>query len=298
MKLKLCVSNTDVLLSTLSAIQPLRKLCVLRFTPVHLCIISMALNEPQAWCKISQEVFPLYEVESIRDNVLCVETNIDPLINALRNFDKSNSDGLSIRLQRRPVANEGPESSKKNRSMAVLSLIYTEHVSMASSRSYSFKIPVKVLKAEIDQGIVEPQLTHAEVLMKLDRDILPLFRRIERYKRSGYICVTGTNRGRLELSIEEDSRKVQLSWKEFLQVQQLEGETQQQSQFSTQDQDMPHSVQIKLKDWRLGAKLTELCYKVVMIISENHALVLHCILNEDETAEVTYYIGGKIQDQE
>ncbi|KAG7903741.1 hypothetical protein KL907_003768 [Ogataea polymorpha] len=87
----------------LSFLIALRRMCVFRFTEQQLIIISSGLNEPTVWCKLDSSIFQLYEVDSARNNVIPFEISIEPLLQVLRNYEKSNvSSSLVIRLQRRP----------------------------------------------------------------------------------------------------------------------------------------------------------------------------------------------------
>ncbi|ODV94783.1 hypothetical protein PACTADRAFT_3673 [Pachysolen tannophilus NRRL Y-2460] len=304
MKLKISTASTESLRNTLGAIISLRKFCILRFTPQNLHIISASLNEPQVWCKLSQEIFDIYEVESIRDNTISMEINIEPLYQVLKNFERTNSYGLSIRLQRKnPSANnaDGTGGSKQvisaSKSLATLSIFYNEHVSVSSSISHTFRIPVRLLKKESDERIREPELSNVDVFMKLNRDIVSLFKRVERYKKAEYLNIAATKNGYLGLTINEDTRKITASWRERLPVQQINNSNEDQEDETNirgreRDRDEPINVMVKLRDWKLGANICELSSNVVLIISEMEALVLHCYLDENENCEIVYYVSG------
>ncbi|KAG7843898.1 hypothetical protein KL941_004380 [Ogataea angusta] len=179
MKLKVVVEKPVELRKCLSFLVGLRRMCVFRFTEQQLIIVSSGLNEPTIWCKLDSSIFQLYEVDSTRNNVIPFEINIEPLLQVLRNYEKSNvSSSLVIRLQRRP--SNGGEI--KNKAAASLALFYTEQISMTSNVSHSFNVPVRLLKMDSDLRIVEPAMDSMKLAMKLPMRIVPLLKRLERYR--------------------------------------------------------------------------------------------------------------------
>ncbi|KAG7816543.1 hypothetical protein KL928_004585 [Ogataea angusta] len=90
MKLKVVVEKPVELRKCLSFLVGLRRMCVFRFTEQQLIIVSSGLNEPTIWCKLDSSIFQLYEVDSTRNNVIPFEINIEPLLQVLRNYEKSN----------------------------------------------------------------------------------------------------------------------------------------------------------------------------------------------------------------
>ncbi|ODQ83097.1 hypothetical protein BABINDRAFT_159553 [Babjeviella inositovora NRRL Y-12698] len=283
MKLKITTGSTETLKHTLGAIIAIRKFCVFRFTPDTLTIISASLSEPQIWSTIAATAFLTYEVESVRDNIVSVELNIEPLLQVLRSFHKTaSSDQLNIRLQRKNAVH-GQRS-------ASLALFYTEQNASGHLITNTFRIPVRVLNKESDERILEPLLTKVDVLIKLPLGITSLFKRIERYKRTDKVTVTGTRNGYLGLTIKEDGLKVTMSWNALLDVSEDERGSQSQSQHEV-GPDEPLSVDVKLKDWRLGAKMCDFCSKVVLIISRGEALVIHCY-SDDDQSEIIYFLSS------
>lgn len=319
MKLKINVLATQSLRSTLSAIMALRKFCVLRFTPTHLNIISAALHEPQVWCKLLSATFDAYEVELIRDNTILMEIAIDALHQVLRDYEKLASDCLMIRLQK--------VSSDKGHRSATLALFFTEPTLTTSLVSGTFRIPVRLLKRESDERITEPELSNIDMLMKLPMGISSLFKRVERYRRAERVVVTTTPDGRLGLAIQEDALKVTISWNALLEVS-ADGEGSSQnpsqvplqrlsqvslqhlsqvplqhlSQVSLQHQasqrvpplpaGSPVLVEVRVKDLRLGSRITEVCRNAVLIVLQGEAMVLHCYLDDVDECEIIYFIAG------
>lgn len=211
--------------------------------------------------------------------MILLEINIEPLYQVLKNYEKSNSDGISIRLQKK-------SSGSGSKALATLSIFYNEHISVTSLVSHTFRIPIRLLKKESDERIVEPSLANIDLFMTLRREIIPLFRRIDRYKKSEYLNITGTRNGYLGLTIKEELRKITISWREKL-------DTQTDQELSEErDDDDPINVIVKLKDWKLGAKLCELSEKVTLILGEMELLVLHCNLDDEANCEIVYFIGS------
>jgi G2-specific checkpoint protein len=241
-------------------------------------VISAELNQPQVWCKLSTAIFDVYEVDSLRDNTISLELNVEQLLQVLKQYEKSNSDELAIRLQKKTEAN----SSKRS---ASLGLFFVENVSLmsASPVHHSYNIPVRLLKRETDSRITEPELSNVDVMMRLPNDISLLFKRIERYKTSEYLKVIGTNHGSLSLNIN-DSKNMNLTitWNQELEVPQSDGSLD----------DIKHEILVRLKDWKLGTRICEVCKNMVLIISHDEALVLHCYLDDEETCEIIYFING------
>jgi len=249
---------------------------VLRFTPTHLNIISASLSEPQVWCKLSNELFDVYEIESLRENTISFEMNIEQLFHVLKQFEKSNSDQLAIRLQKK-----GTDSGKRSASLAVF---FDDTISTTSVVTHTFSISVRLLRKESDERITEPELSNVDVLMKLPTDISMLFRRVDRYKGVDFLNIMGTKNGSLSLNIQEENNlNVTITWNELLQVQQNSDSLNEDESFE---------IMVKLKDWKLGSKICEICKNMVLIISREEALVLHCYLDDTETCEIIYFISG------
>ena len=122
--------SSEKLKETLSLISHVRKFVVLKFTPSELSVIlinGQAVKlEPQVWCKLPvSELFQSCEIQSVRDNTILMEINIDLLVQTLKNFDKANSEGLNIRLQRTDTSGAKGTSTTTGRtaSLALFILI-------------------------------------------------------------------------------------------------------------------------------------------------------------------------------
>lgn len=269
----------------------LRKFCVLRFTAGQLNIISASLNDPQVWCRISGDVFDVYEVESVRNNIISLEINVELLYNVLKTFEKAASDGLHIRLQRKLANAIGEENNNQNKKLASLSVVYNELVN-STAINHSFKIPVRLLKKESDERIIEPELSSVDLLLKLPENISSLFRRIDRFKNSKNLSICGDRSGSLSLVLNDDDLKVTLGWNDKLLVQ------MHQLSDETEDSGETVKVDIRLKDWKLGARCCDICSNVVLIFSQPYAAVLHCYLDDTDDVEIIYYINGITNDND
>lgn len=239
-------------------------------------MISAELNQPQVWCKLSTDIFDVYEVEALRDNTISLELNVEQLLQVLKQYEKSNADELAIRLQKKTE----PNSSKRS---ASIGLYFVDSVSLVSTSPvhHSYSIPVRLLKRDIDAKIKEPELSNVDVIMKLPSDINLLFKRIERYKSSELLRVIGTNHGSLSLNInDQKGMNLTISWNQELEVPQ-----------NDTTEEMRHEILVKLKDWKLGTRICDVCKTMVLIISKDEALVLHCYLDEEETCEIIYFIN-------
>lgn len=117
MKLKLRTQSTETLKICFSQISSLRKFVVLRFSPEQLLAISVkdtSLNqEPQVWCKFKMlAIFNEIEIQSLRNDVVLLEINIELFLQTLKNFEKADSHDLSIRLQRKEASADGTSSGE------------------------------------------------------------------------------------------------------------------------------------------------------------------------------------------
>ena len=74
-----------------------------------------------------------------------MEINIDLLVQTLKNFDKANSEGLNIRLQRTDTSGAKGTSTTTGRT-ASLALFYSNLNINANVVNHTFRIPVKILR--------------------------------------------------------------------------------------------------------------------------------------------------------
>jgi len=306
MKLNLQASDVESLKNTLTLIRPLRKFAVFKFTGEYLLVIlvnSRSVHlEPQVWCKLKMtSIFTEIEVKSQRDNVITFEINLDLLLTTLKNFEKSNSDGLKIRLQRN--INDQAIQSLKNSRLASLAIIYS-HINLNSNGvTNQFRIPVRILKGENNLQILkEPELTDVNLIVKLPQDFLAIYRRLEKFKRVGddMITITANTKTGLHFTLEEDGRfKVTILWNDKLEIQKpvnnLDTESLREAvlrpEESALDENIELQIMIKLSDWQLTAKLLQECKTVILIMSSREC-ALHCLLEDSDDIGIIYYING------
>ncbi|ODV71357.1 Mec3p CYBJADRAFT_175097 [Cyberlindnera jadinii NRRL Y-1542] len=266
MKLKVRTTSVDRLKNSIVPIVSLRKHAILRFTPQGLNVISSEFNETTVWCTLAAEIFDIYEVESLRDNTITIELNIEHLLLVLRQYEKSNADKITIRLHRKE-ATGGGSTTRASKLNLLLNVFFINTISLMSTTpvEHTYSIPVTMLKKERDAKIVEPHLDNIDVMMKLPRDIGLLFKRIERYKYSDKLNVIGTSAGQLSLNINvENSMDLTISWNQELEVRELDTEEHTSaSQMDDEEEagESKYEIQVKMKDWKLGARLCDFSQK-------------------------------------
>ncbi|EGW33084.1 uncharacterized protein SPAPADRAFT_137549 [Spathaspora passalidarum NRRL Y-27907] len=312
MKLKLKTKNTETLKTTLSLISQLRKYVVLRFTPSQLCVISVngqsPSSEPQVWCKFeTSSLFDEMEIQSLNDNSILLEINVDLLLQTLRNFDKANSDGLFIRLQRKD-ATGAQGTNVSNGRTASLALFYSNINFNANVINHTFKIPVKILKNTQDMSrLQEPGHSNVGMIMRLPNEFVSMFKRLEKFRKASFnetvtIRASRKDRGFLGFVLEEEGKfKVTISWNGKLEVMSAaatntDGDSLREainahsSQVDSTDID-EMEITVKLKDWQQASKIVGTCHTVILLICERDC-VLHCFLDDSDDADIVYYING------
>lgn len=319
MKLKLRTQSTETLKTCFSQISNLRKFVILQFSPEQLLAIlvngASIVQEPQVWCKLRMlAIFSEIEIQSLRENVISLEINIDLFLQTLRNFDKANSQDLSIRLQRKeaPAGPIGASNSGGSRT-ASLALYYSDISINANTVNHTFRIPVKILKGSNDM-LREPELPRVDLMMRLPNEFAATYRRLDKFKRS----VTGDlvtikasrrNGGFLEFVLQEEGKfRVTISWNDKLYVQKpQEGSVheslrasllqRQESTIDEGDDNEDKEITLKLKDWQLAARIVGTCKTIIFLISHKDSCAIHCLLDDSDDVEMIYYMNGvKIRD--
>lgn len=308
MKLKLRTQSTETLKTCFSQISSLRKFVVLRFSPDQLLAIlvngSSIAQEPQVWCKLRmQTIFSEIEIQSLRDNVIHLEINIELLLQTLRNFDKANSQDLSIRLQRK----DGSGSSGGSRT-ALLALYYSDTTLNGSTVNHTFRIPVKILKG--DNGMLqEPELPRVDLMMKLPNEFSSTYKRLDKFKKSlpgDLVTINASRRhgGYLGFVLQEEGKfKVTVKWNEKLEVQtppkgmdsdSLRAAALNDSHDVVDEDDTSEDkeITVKLRDWKMAAKIVSTCKTIIFLMCQNEACVIHCLLDDSDDVEMIYYISA------
>ncbi|RLV95636.1 DNA damage checkpoint control protein MEC3 [Spathaspora sp. JA1] len=324
MKLKLKTKNTETLKTTLSLISQLRKYVILKFTPQQLSVISIngisPNQEPQVWCKFkTSSLFDEMEISSLNENTILLEINVDLLLQTLRNFDRANSDGLFIRLQRKDATGAQGTNISNGRT-ASLALFYSNVNINANVVNHTFKIPVKILKNNNSDmtRFQEPGHSNVGMIIRLPNEFVSMFKRLEKFRKGSSSNETVTiraskkNQGFLGFVLEEEGKfKVTISWNGKLEIMSLPTEaatndpdslievinnahhSQAQDNLRVRDSHNDDEVEItvKLKDWHQASKIVGTCHTVILLICERDC-VLHCFLDDSDDADIVYYING------
>lgn len=320
MKLKLHALDTQQFRETLSLISQLRKFVVLRFTDLVLYVILVndeAIGqEPQIWCKLKMEsIFDEVEIQSLNGNTILLELNVDLLVQTLRHFEKANSDGLIVRLQKKESgsggAGAGDNGSDKGRTVS-LALFYSHMASNGSSINHKFKIPARVLKHNHEiVSLKEPQLTNVDLIMSLPNEFVSTYKRLDKFKRSSnndVVMIKASRRGGgfLGFVLEEEGKfKVTISWNEKLDIRKPptmeDGDSIINNAFATRDLDdevddndesEDKRITVKLRDWKMASKIVASCHTVILLLSDGEACVLHCLLDDTDDVEIIYSINA------
>lgn len=312
MKLKLRTQSTETLKNCFSQISSLRKFVILRFSPEQLLVIlingSSITQEPQVWCKFKMlAIFSEIEIQSLRNDVILLEINIELFLQTLRNFDKANSHDLSIRLQRKE---SGPGTGGSR--TASLALYYSDVTVNANTVNHTFRIPVKILKGTHDE-LREPELPLVDLVMRLSNEFSSTYKRLDKFKNlAGDLVTVRASRRRggfLGFVLQEEGKfKVTIAWNDKLDVQKpskgLDSDSiraqalQDQTDYVDEDDETEDKeITVKLKDWKMASKIVSTCKTIIFLLCHKEACVLHCLLDDTDDVEVIYYISGvKIRD--
>ncbi|KAK6203134.1 checkpoint protein Hus1/Mec3 [Scheffersomyces amazonensis] len=316
MKLKLQTNNTEALKTALSLISSLRKYILLRFTPEILYVISVngqsITQEPQVWCKLQmRSIFNQIEIQSLRDNTISLEISVELFLQTLRNFDKANSESLSIRLQRKESS--GAQSTNSTNSRTASLALYYSNVNIHSNAiNHTFRIPVKILKNTQDLLLLkEPELHDIDLIMKLPSEFVSTYKRLDKFKKSSNndtILIKASRRrgGFLGFVMEEEGKyRVTISWNEKLEVlkpvhnnlDDARGEILQpitevdKDNIDEDDDSEDKEIIVRLRDWQSASKIVATCKTVILLLTAKEC-VLHCLLQDSDEVEIIYYISG------
>lgn len=309
--------STETLKETLSLISHVRKFVILKFSPQQLTIIlvnGQTINlEPQVWCKLNMSsLFESIQVESVQGNTVLLELNIDLFLQTLRNFEKANSEGLNIRLQRTEASGKQGVNTKAGRT-ASLALYYSNLNINANMINHTFRIPAKIVKDPINV-LREPTHSDVGLIMKLPNEFVTMFKRLEKFKKTpsgDSVTIKASRRGGgfLGFILEEEGKyKVTLSWNNKLEVQkqaayesqslqdtihQLSSQNETPALEKQDDSDQIEEIDLKvrLKDWQLASKIVGRC-KIVIVNIGLRECSLHCFLDETDDVEIVYFING------
>lgn len=321
MKLKLRTNNIESLKLTLSLISLLRKHVILQFDPENLLIIltgnSMLSKEPHVWCKLLiKKIFDQVEIQSLKNSTIQLEINVDLFLQTLKNFDKANSDGLSIRLQRKE--SDGNNGTNGSRSRTASMALFYSHVNINQNTvNHLFRIPVKILKNNQSSNILkEPILEDLKLVIRLPREFSAIHKRLEKFKKVSVneliqIQASRKNGGLLKFLLEDGNHKVTLSWNNKLEVlkpnqMMVDTDSLTLAAFEPDDENSRNNynddvddgggdvtISVKLKDWQMSSKIVANCHTVVLMLTGTDCII-HGLLDEEEEAQIIYYITGMV----
>ncbi|KAI5966406.1 MEC3 [Candida pseudojiufengensis] len=303
--------NIEKLKDALSLISNLRKFVILKFTSEVLNVISVnggsVSSEPQVWCKIPiSRLFETIEIQSMRDNTISMEINVDLLLQTLKNFDKANSEGLNIRLQRNETSGEPGAVAKSGRT-ASLALFYSNININSNIINHTFRIPVKILR-EAQDMLSEPTHSDMGLIMRLPNEFITMFKRLDKFRKTqnDTVLIQASKSKGLSFVLEEEGKfKVTISWNNKLEVHKpnnsdadslreslrtAEG-LSDASQVNTDVYPDDIESNVKLKDWQSASKIVGRCKTVILYIAERECS-LHCLLDETEDVELVYFINS------
>lgn len=250
-------------------------------------------------------IFNEIEIQSLRDNVILLEINIELLLQTLRNFDKANSQDLSIRLQRKESS---AGSSSGGSRTASLALYYSDVNMNANTINHTFRIPVKILKGSTEI-LQEPELPNVDLMMRLPNEFSSTYKRLDKFKKTlpgdlVTIKASRRNGGYLGFVLREEGKfKVTVRWNEKLDIHKpqagLDSDSiraaalnEQNDEVDEDDESEDMEITVKLKDWRMAAKIVSTCKTIIFLMCHNEACVIHCLLDDSDDVEMIYYICG------
>lgn len=315
MKLKLHTQNTQLLRETLSLLSQLRKFVILRFTQTILYVILVnqeaIVQEPQIWCKLKMDLlFDEVEIQSLNDNMILLELNAELLVQTLRHFEKANSEGLLVRLQKKE--NTSVETGSEKGRTVSLALFYSHINANGSSINHKFKIPARVLKNSHEiMSLKEPQVANVDLIMNLPNEFVSTYKRLDKFKKNSsndMVTIKASRRGGgfLGFVLEEEGKfKVTISWNEKLDIRRMptlpDGDSLINDVFATRDLDdnvddedpgEDKQISVKLKDWKMASKIVAGCKTVILMLADSEACVLHCWLDDTEDVEIIYSVNA------
>lgn len=252
-------------------------------------------------------LFNQVQIESLRDDTILLEVNAELLLQALRQYEKANADGLNIRLQKK----DSEAISFDNGRAASLALFYSHVNSNSNTINNTFKIPANILKASVeDKG---PDLSRIDLFTYLPNEFVTTYKRLDKFRKSTTnenltIKCSRRSGGFLGFLLEEEGKyRVTISWNEGLDVRKPPHSGLQSTDLVFQDlfvsrpddEDIDNNdttedktITVKLKDWKLASKIVANCKTVIFLMAQDEACVLHCLLDETNDVEIVYYINA------
>lgn len=259
-------------------------------------------------------IFNEIEVQSLRNDVVLLEINIDLFLQTLKHFEKANSQDLSIRLQRKDASVDGANTGGSR--AASLALYYSEVTASANTVNHTFRIPVKILKGSTEI-LHEPELPKVDLMMRLPNEFSSTYKRLDKFKKNlagdlVTIKASGKRGGYLGFVLHEEGKyRVTIRWNDKLvvhkpKVSSLDTDSLRAQALAEREEPVDEDdeledteIVVKLKDWKMASKIVSTCKTIIFLICHKEACVLHCLLDDTDDVEVLYFISGvKIRDME
>ncbi|GMF08122.1 unnamed protein product [Ambrosiozyma monospora] len=134
--------------------------------------------------------------------------------------------------------------------------------------------------------------------MKITPLLAPFFKRIERYKTSDTIQISANKLGYLKFIIEEEERRIEIQWKDRLEVlryvdEDEEHPTKEEGEDDDDDVEMMRQmiIKLKLRYWNIGSKLLNISSDIMTLIVHKQGCFLHCFLDSDNTCDISLYLN-------
>ncbi|KAJ2492663.1 Checkpoint protein hus1 [Coemansia sp. RSA 2050] len=284
MRLRTLVTNSTLLLRVVQSIDKLSKSAILKLTPTKLQIIVVTELDSglQLWSDIAADaIFRDYQIESVHNNEIYFEFNIDNLQRALRST-QSGALGVSMKLAKR-------------HGLPVLSLTIRSQSGSGHEVSLFQDVPVRMLSALQMEQIQEPTLPDGQVHFMMPP--LNNVRSIaERMKGMGDRVAVSANRvGEMRVRVANDLVDVTTYFRglETLAIDTTQ-EVEVDEKFYTAVVDMKNFLRF-LQSYHVAPK------NVVCCIVEHHAVVFYvyvgsagyggaAALNEPACGSLTYFL--------
>lgn len=222
---------------------------------------SFQTDSDQLWCNIPKDVFNYYEIQSVRESHgITLEYNCGSMLAAFKKYDKVINQGsgsnLKIKLGMLPELSKAArqlnsdETGNATNPMGILSMTFEEivyinnatpgvdryddtqgdpYMKMSSNSkvvTHNFKVPVKMLFNRQDRQIIEPTISHNQIMMfKLPPSSGPFgspfhnfMKRVERYSNVQNVQLRGTrkiNNGNPDMPDDSDDFELKIVVDEF-----------------------------------------------------------------------------------
>ncbi|KAJ2014667.1 Transport protein yif1 [Coemansia sp. S680] len=294
MRFRTLVTNSNLLLRVVQSIDKLSKSAMLKLTPtkLHIIVVTDLDSGLQLWSDIAVDaLFSEYQIESVHNNEIYLEFNIDNLQRALRST-QSGALGVTLKLT-------------KKQGLPVLSLTIRSQSASGREISLCQDVPVRMLTPQQMSQIREPMVPDGNVHFMMPP--LNNVRSIaERMKGMGdRVAVSANREGEMNVRVANDLVDITTY---FRGLETLAYDTTQEhtadretSEFYTAVVDMKHFVKF-LQSYHVAPK------NIVCCIVEGYAVMFYvyigsagysgaAALNDTACGSLTYFIPGQMGGQ-